>query len=237
MTVMYRRRHSVPAARGLAATLVLGAAIAAPPAGAADAGTDRLVTAVERIDTIRRGAASPEEGPHRAVARTACRTLSPFVGEPLQRLLDRAYGRLDRHYDRAQGMLETPAAIADFLDRTGAALRAAGLSGEATTSVLDTARDHYRPGGGGAMASYSVNLHATEVSTAVCRAANRLERESGPADARARAAIASGVTVLHGLLLMAALDAPATGEAGPPRAAAGAALGGVVVARGYAALF
>lgn len=220
----------------LGVCLVVALPVPAEESDTTEAG--RLVAAVNRIAAIRAGEAATDANPDFAVARTACGALTGFVGGPLQRLLSRAYEGLDAHQKQVQALLSTDAGFDRFLERAGKALRANGLDPAIAKGLRGTVKQMYHPGGG-MVASYSMNLHASEVSTAVCHVASQL-RAGGGAGERARLRIEAAATVLRGLALVSAMN-PAQAEHGEPpepeMAAAATATGSVLVARAYRSMF
>lgn len=206
-------------------------------ASAEDVDLDVLVDGLNRMTVVRAEAAEPLTERFQDSSRLACRALGGIVGESLQPLLDRAYGHLQAHYDAALPFLDADARYGDLLARIGRDLEAAGVSTAAVAATRTALEDAYDPGRQGRMASYAINLHVSEISTAVCRVHGRLERGE-PVRWADRVPIDSAYSALQGLVVVVAMTTAAGGEPAPePVAAAATSVAGALIARAYSGLF
>lgn len=205
------------------------------PAGAAadDAGLDMLIDGLNRMTAVRSETVEPVAERFRVSSRVACRSLGGVIGEPLRPILERAYANLDRHYDAALPLLADAGRYDELLGRITRDLEAAGASAAAVAATRAALEGAHDAGRRGRMASYAINLHVGEISTAVCRVHNRLER-SEPVQWADRVPIDSALAALQGL---AVIVATTTAHPGEPGAAAATSIAGVLIARAYSGLF
>lgn len=224
--------------RGLVTAVGLWLALAGPAGAAAnEVGIEALVDGLNRITAARAETAEPVSERFRVTSRLACRTLGGIVGEPLRPTLDRAYANLKRHYDAALPWLDSAGRYGELLGRIARKLEAAGASPAAVAATRAALEDAHDPARRGRMASYAINLHVGEISTAVCRVHNRLARGE-PVQWADRVPIDSAFTALQGLTVIVATTTTQLGEPAPePVAAAATSVAGVLVARAYSGLF
>lgn len=212
----------------------------APPAGAAadEPDVEALVAGLNRITVVRDETRRPVAERFRAGSRVGCRTLGGIVGEPLRRLLERAYGNLKVNYDAALPLLDSAGRFDELLGRIARELEVAGASPAAVEATRAALADAHDPARRARMASYAINLHVGEISTAVCRVHNRLERGE-PVQWADRVPIDSAQAALQGLAVIATTTGTGAGEPPVPRpvAAAATTVAGVLVARAYSGLF
>lgn len=225
-------------ARAAATTVILWLALAGPAGAAADAsGIDALADRLNRITSVRAETGEPLAERFRVTSRLACEALGGILGGPLQSVLDRAYANLEAHYDAALPLLESAGRYGELLDRITRHLEVAGVSPAAVAATRTALEDAHDPGRGGRMASYAINLHVGEISTAVCRVHNRLRRGE-PVQWADRVPIDSALAALQGLNVIVATSTARLGEPAPePVAAAATTVAGVLVARAYGGLF
>lgn len=226
----------MPRARVTAIGLWL--ALAAPfGAAAEEVDFDALVDGLNRITAVRAETERPVAERFRITSRLACRTLGGVVGEPLRPILGRAYANLESHYDAAEPLLDSAGRYGELLERVVRDLEAAGVSNTAAAAIRTSLADAHDPARRGRMASYAINLHVGEISTAVCRVHNRLERGEAVQWAD-RVPIDSALAAMQGLTVIIATTTTHFGEAAPePVAAAATSVAGVLVARAYSGLF
>lgn len=193
-----------------------------------------LVDVLNRVEEIGTG----EQGSDQAVARLACRTLGGLSGDRLQPVLDRAYAVLRAAYNGAEPFLSDNERYADLLQWIMDDLEEAGLARASLTSLRQALETAHDPRVGGMRASYAVNLHVSEIATAVCFVDRRIERGDPVPATRRRAAIDGAVAALQALAVIVSANTTEIGARTAPSsiAAASTALGGILLARAYARL-
>lgn len=193
-----------------------------------------LVDVLNRVEEIGTG----EPGPDQAVARLACRTLGGLSGDRLEPVLQRAYAVLRAAHAGATPFLTDSERYSDLLDWIMDDLEEAGLKPAASASMRGAFESAHDPVSGDLTASYAINLHVSEIATAVCFIDRRLERGDPVPPERKRAAIDGSVAALQALTAIVSANTAEIGLRIAPSsiAAASTALGGIGIAGAYARL-
>lgn len=210
--------------------------VAAPAAAQVDdePAFSELVNVLNRIEEIGTG----EQGSDQAVARLACRTLGGLSGDRLQPILDHAYAVLRAAYNGAEPFLSDSERHDDLLQWITDDLGEAGLDDASLASLRQALESAHDPEARDMMASYAVNLHVSEIATAVCFLDRRIERGDPVPMTRQRAALDGAVAALQALTVIVSANTTEIGVRTAPSsiAAASTALGGIQLSHAYARL-
>ncbi len=222
--------------RGFAMAIVLLLPVSGPVAAQLDdePALSDLVDVLNRVEEIGTG----EPGADQAVARLACRTLGGLSGDRLEPVLQHAYAVLRAARAGATPFLTDSERYSDLLDWIMDDLEEAGLKPAASASMRDAFESAHDPVAGDLTASYAINLHVSEIATAVCFIDRRLERGDPVQPERKRAAIDGSVAALQALTAVVSANTTEIGLRIAPSsiAAASTALGGIAIAGAYARL-
>lgn len=205
---------------------------------------DTSEPAADLVDALNRTAEAqanedllPEER-LQEISGIACTVLRELMGDPLNQLLSVAYDNLEAHYTEMLAYIDSPEDFDRLSRDIEEATRAAGLAREGRDRLVSLTREARMPGRSGMVASYSVNLHAGEITSAICDVFRRHERRGTVELDYDRAMVGMAARGLYGLMLVAVANSEFMADPQDrARAGAAAAVGSVMVAQAYGELF